>query len=99
MKAEKRGRPKQVASGVSPFEETVGDEDADKIYLSGEGQFDLALADAPIGVAIVGLDSRLLRANRALCEMLGYSQRELLERNLPDLTHPDDRWKDKALTG
>ena len=99
MKAEKRGRPEQVASGVSHFEETVGDEDADKIYLSVEGQFDLALAEAPIGIAIVGLDSRLLRANRALCEMLGYSQRELLERNLPDLTHPDDRWKDKALTG
>ncbi|HYY98698.1 MAG TPA: PAS domain S-box protein [Pyrinomonadaceae bacterium] len=62
-----------------------------------ETQFGPAFTHAPIGMAIFGTDQRLRRANRALCEMLGYSQRELLERTLTDLTHPDDRKRDRAL--
>ena len=46
-----------------------------------------------------GLDYRLHRANTALCELLGYSERELLERTFNDLTHPDDRRRDRALAG
>lgn len=64
-----------------------------------EGQFGLAFAHAPIGMAIFGLDYRLHSANKALCEMLGYSQRELLGRTFNDLTHPDDRKRDRALAG
>lgn len=64
-----------------------------------EGQFSLAFTHAPIGMAIVGLDYRLRRVNSALCETLGYSQRELLEHNLMDITHPDDIRKDRALVG
>jgi PAS domain S-box-containing protein len=62
-----------------------------------EGQFRLAFDNAPIGMAIVGMNYRLRRVNAALCQALGYSQRELLERTLVDITHPDDKNKDKAL--
>ncbi|MGB7924574.1 MAG: PAS domain S-box protein [Pyrinomonadaceae bacterium] len=62
-----------------------------------EGQFRLAFNHAPIGIAIVGKDYRLLRVNSALCKALGYSRRELLERTFMDITHPDDVKKDKAL--
>ena len=34
---------------------------------------------------------RFLEVNETLCEMTGYSRRELLERTLLDITHPDDR--------
>jgi len=34
---------------------------------------------------------RLLEVNETFCKMTGYSRRELLERNLLDITHPDDR--------
>jgi len=50
----------------------------------------LALAEAPIGIAVVGLDGTFLRVNRALCEMLGYSESELTTRTFPSITHPDD---------
>ena len=77
----------------------TGEEEADVISPAGERLFSLAFAHAPIGMAIFGPDRRLRRANRALCELLGYSQRELLEHNLLDITHPDDRRREEALLG
>lgn len=49
-----------------------------------------AFEDAPIGMALVGLDERILEANASLCDMLGYSHAELLKKTVPDITHPDD---------
>ena len=49
-----------------------------------------AFEDAPIGMALVGLDERILEANASLCDMLGYAHSELLTRTVPDITHPAD---------
>lgn len=76
----------------------IGEDEADVISPAGERLLGLAFAHAPIGMAIFGPDRRLHRANRALREMLGYSQRELLEHTLLDFTHPDDRRKERALS-
>lgn len=56
-----------------------------------EERFRSAFEDAPIGVALVGLDGRRLRVNRALCEMLGYSEEEMLGSDYSEVVHPDDR--------
>jgi diguanylate cyclase (GGDEF)-like protein/PAS domain S-box-containing protein len=48
------------------------------------------LEDAPIGMALVAPDGRWLKVNRALCEIVGYEEAELLELSFQDLTHPDD---------
>ena len=44
-----------------------------------------------IGMAQVSPEGRYLRVNRKLCQMLGYSEQELLQLTLHDVTHPDDR--------
>jgi PAS domain S-box-containing protein len=44
---------------------------------------------AAIGMALVDLEGRCLAANRPLCEMLGYTEAELLCK-FQSLTHPDD---------
>ncbi|MFO0626201.1 MAG: PAS domain S-box protein [Polyangiales bacterium] len=49
-----------------------------------------AFEDAPIGMALVGLDERIVEANAALCHMLGYPRDELVRRTVPQITHPDD---------
>ena len=50
-----------------------------------------ALIDnAPIGEAVVAPDGTFLRVNRALCEIVGYSNPELLALTFQDITHPDD---------
>lgn len=38
----------------------------------GSDTWQLTLQHSPIGMALVGLDDRLLMVNRALCDMLGY---------------------------
>ena len=92
MKADRRGGREQITFSDVPLGDTAAE-----VWPGVEGQFGLAFAHAPIGMAIFGLDYRLHRANGALCAMLGYSQRELLERTLADLTHPDDRKRERAL--
>jgi PAS domain S-box-containing protein len=57
---------------------------------ASEERFRSAMEDAPIGMALVGLDGRWLIANRALCDMLGYDEDELVARTCLDVTHPDD---------
>jgi diguanylate cyclase (GGDEF)-like protein/PAS domain S-box-containing protein len=45
---------------------------------------------AAIGISHVAGDGRFIHVNRQLCEMLGYSKEELLERTVRDISHPDD---------
>jgi diguanylate cyclase (GGDEF)-like protein/PAS domain S-box-containing protein len=55
-----------------------------------QDRFRLAFDNAPIGMCLVAADERFMRVNLALCEMLGYSERDLLDRTVTDIVHPDD---------
>lgn len=55
-----------------------------------ESRFSGAFEHAPIGMALVSLEGRWLKVNRALCEVVGYSEAELLVRTFQEITHPDD---------
>jgi len=57
---------------------------------TSEEQFRSFFEDAAIGMALVSVDGCWLQVNAALCDMLGYSEAEFLQRNFHDLTHPDD---------
>ncbi len=59
------------------------------IKASGE-QLQLALQCSPIGMALVTLTGEWHRVNSHLCNMLGYSNEELLQTNFQSITHPDD---------
>jgi len=50
----------------------------------------LGFGQAAIGMALVGLNGRFLRVNRALCELLGRSEAELLGSAITDLAEPGD---------
>lgn len=54
-----------------------------------------AFEDAMIGMTLLAPDNRRLRVNRAFCEFLGYSRRELLDRTLLDIVHPADVDEDR----
>jgi diguanylate cyclase (GGDEF)-like protein/PAS domain S-box-containing protein len=49
-----------------------------------------AFDDAPIGIGLVALDGRILRANRAMGVLLGRTQEDLIGRSVSHLTHPAD---------
>ncbi|CAN5690464.1 hypothetical protein BH23CHL2_BH23CHL2_12690 [soil metagenome] len=62
-----------------------------------EERFRSAFDEAPMGIVMVGLDSAPKRFNHAMCEMLGYTEKELLAfGNIGALTHPDDLERDVA---
>ena len=62
-----------------------------------EERFRIAFTDAPIGMALVAADQRILQVNRALCAMLGYAEAELTGTTLRSHTHPDDIAANHAL--
>ncbi len=62
-----------------------------------EERFRHIFEEAPIGMAVVGLDGTLLQVNKAFCEMLGYCEQELITQSLSAITHPDDDGKDRLL--
>jgi PAS domain S-box-containing protein len=71
---------------------------AEAALLESELRFRSAFELSPTGMALVGLDGRWLEVNRALCEILGYSEGELRKLTFQDITHPDDLEVDLALT-
>ena len=58
--------------------------------------FETAFSHAPIGMALIGLDGRWLKVNRAVCTITGWPEPELLKRTFQDITHPDDLEADLA---
>ncbi|MGB3509245.1 MAG: PAS domain S-box protein [Microcoleaceae cyanobacterium] len=62
----------------------------EKILQEREERFRLAFDRAPIGMALVSTDGNFIRVNNALCEMLGYSEVELIQLTFQEITHPDD---------
>ena len=55
-----------------------------------EERFRGAFATAPHGMALVSLEGRWLKVNHAMCDLVGYTEAELLATNFQTITHPDD---------
>ncbi len=66
-------------------------EDAREESRDSDQRFRSAFEDAPIGMAIVGLDGRIQRVNERLCADTGLNQDDLLGRRLDSLTPAEDR--------
>jgi two-component system, cell cycle sensor histidine kinase and response regulator CckA len=70
--------------------EVIDHERAEKTLRESEERFSGAFEHAPIGVALVSPEGRWLKVNRVVCELLGYSETELLTRGFQEITHPED---------
>jgi PAS domain S-box-containing protein len=66
---------------------------------ASEERFRKVFEEGPLGMAIVGLDFRMLKVNATLCRVLGYSEQELEALSFPELTFPEDVAKDVELAG
>lgn len=67
-----------------------------KALEESEAHFRTSFDHAVIGMALVSPEGRWLRVNSSLCELLGYSEAELLEMDSQQITHPDDLGRDLA---
>jgi PAS domain S-box-containing protein len=59
---------------------------------------------APVGRCLVSMEGRFFKVNKTWCNMLGYSESELLSKTFREVTHPDDleqgnEWVRKLIAG
>jgi PAS domain S-box-containing protein len=69
---------------------------ADSALRLEQERFRHAFEHSSIGLALVAPDGHWLRVNTALCEIVGYSEQELLASSFQDITHPEDLAADVA---
>ena len=75
---------------VAVFDVITARKRAEESLRESEERFRRAFDDAPIGMQLVALDGRFIRVNRVVCDILGYTEQELLAKDFQSITHPDD---------
>lgn len=69
---------------------------AEQVLQDSEERFRATFEQAAVGIAQVAPDGRWLQVNRKLCDIVGYSREELLQRTFQDITYPEDLDTDLA---
>lgn len=64
------------------------------ILEESESRFRSAFDFAAMGMAIVSLEGKWLKVNKSLCQIVGYTEEELLKTDFQSITYPDDLEKD-----
>ena len=64
---------------------------AEELLRESEERFRRIFNDGPLGMIIADPDFKILKANRAVCEMLGYAEADLPGHNIKEITHLQDR--------
>jgi PAS domain S-box-containing protein len=72
--------------------------EAEAALRESEERWQRFVADAPVGLVIVGADKHILSANKAFCVLTGYSEQEAINNTYALYTHPDDLPKNLQLT-
>jgi hypothetical protein len=81
------GLPKQLLGTATDITQR---REAEEELRESKERFQAAFESAAIGMALVSPAGRWLQVNLSLCEMLGYSESELLATTLDAIAHPDD---------
>jgi PAS domain S-box-containing protein len=68
----------------------------DPALSAGDEHYASAFQHSAIGMAIVSTTGRWIRVNKSLCEILGYTEQDLLSSRFQDITHPADLELDMA---
>ena len=89
----------QKSSAESPLFSYIIQDISDRkgmeiVLQESEERFRLAFEDAATGMTMIAIDGKFLKANRSLCEILGFAETELISLSFQEITHPDDLEQD-----
>lgn len=85
------GKPSRVVGTQADIQSIKDKEEA--VQLSQQ-KFSNAFKYSGIGKALVSPEGKWIEVNKAVCDMLGYTEDELKQCKFQDLTHPEDLDKD-----
>lgn len=86
--------------GISRFGEDITERQQSLEALrESEERFRRIFDESSVGIVIVGVDGRFVRANRAFREFIGFSEEELTRMTFSDITHPEHREQDQIEVG
>ena len=71
---------------------------AEAILRDSEARLNRFVAEAPVGLVIFDENKRAINANKAFCELTGYTEHEILGNTYALYTHPEDLSTNLALT-
>jgi len=75
---------------ISEFQAAaVRESRAEEVLRDSEERFRRIFEEGPLGMAMSDPFFRFVRANAALCRMLGYTEKELTALTFKDITHPE----------
>ncbi|MBD2485239.1 PAS domain S-box protein [Planktothrix sp. FACHB-1365] len=83
-----------LTSTLSFIQDITARQQAEEILRQSEERFRSAFTNTAIGMFIVSTNCRFLQVNDAICQILGYSEAELLNLTFHDITYPDDLERD-----
>ncbi len=63
---------------------------AEEVLQESEGRFRSTFEQAAVGIVHAAPDGRFLMINQRFCNIVGYTQEEMLTKTFPKITHPDD---------
>jgi PAS domain S-box-containing protein len=79
--------PKILRTKVAVYVELARREQA---LRASEHRFQATFEQAAVGIAHMSSDGRWLRVNPKLCEILGHTREELMQKSCVDLVHPEE---------
>src|SRR5215207_6015375 len=80
----------RIVAGVLVTHDITEQKQAEQKLREREERFRATFEQAAVGIAHTALDGRWLRVNHKLCDILGYTCEELLQKTFQEITHPDD---------
>lgn len=73
--------------------------EAEKRLIESEERFRITFEQAAVGICHLYLNGDLIRVNPSFCDIIGYTQKELVGRTLDDFTHSEDLPRDLEQMG
>ncbi len=93
-----RDEQQQVLYVVYQIQDITDRKQAEADLRESEQRFRSVFNTTAVGMVIASLDGTFMQVNAEFCQMLGYTEAELLARTFHGVTHPDDLRQDVAQT-